>query len=971
VQAVDNGFAGGTFETESSFAIDSIQASKLEGKLVKTNSRALSIKWENGNGERRVVFCKQGSSGTAFPAGNMTYTADPMFGYGDQIDNSGWYCIFNGRGDSTIVTGLSQGVAYSFQVTEYIGTTGSELYYRLSGEDNPGIFSCGLFSEQSEIYLDKVYNSSVTWGDYDNDGDLDVLLTGNNSFESGSASVSKIYSNNGNNSFTEQTGINLFGVQNGSVTYGDYDNDGDLDILLTGTTTGSFPVSKIYRNNGNNTFNEQIGISLIGTSFSSTAWGDYNMDGYLDILLTGQGAGSNLISKIYKNNGNSTFTEQVDINLTRVSKGSAVWGDYDNDGDLDILLTGNNSFGTQKSVSLIYKNNGDNSFTKQTDIILPGVMNSSVAWGDYDNDGDLDILLTGNNSDGATTYISRIYRNNGDNTFSYQSGIKLDGVASSSVAWGDFDNDRDLDILLSGRLISGGFISKIYRNNNNNTFTEVTDISLTGVGYSSVAWGDYDNDGDLDILMTGQSAGSTVVSKIYRNNQIMKAGDYSANKKPAAPGNLTFVRQPDGIKLSWAPVRTDETPYNTLTYNINIVSRQGGSLVFSAQSDSVTGYRRIVSMGNTQLDTSYLVKNLTPGRHYWKVQAVDQGYKGGDWAIGGSFDAKNIQAFFTADTVCSGSDTHFTNQSTTYKEAIKTYSWDFGDGIKSSLKDPAHAFTTSGIYNVALIISSDNDIDTLIKPVFVYPTPVTDFSTEGICQGTETIIENLTGTDGLEVSEWWWDFGDGKGSSERDPVSHGYLNAGSYQLAMAATTDHGCTDTIKKSIIITTALTKPLLYVKGRIVWYLASSNDSAQYYRWYYNGDLIDGANKFLYVANRKFGSYYVSISDNDVCYTASDSVRIPTGITGIEELDPFAGLVIYPNPSSGLFTLEMDNELFGDLNISVVTQNGREIFRNKLEKTTEHFSGQIDLSRYSYGLYFIKLEIKKYSTIRKLIVE
>ena len=77
VQAIDNGFAGGAFGTESSFTIDSIQASKLEGKLVKNNNSALSLKWKNGNGERRVVFCKQGTTGSAYPANNTTYTADP------------------------------------------------------------------------------------------------------------------------------------------------------------------------------------------------------------------------------------------------------------------------------------------------------------------------------------------------------------------------------------------------------------------------------------------------------------------------------------------------------------------------------------------------------------------------------------------------------------------------------------------------------------------------------------------------------------------------------------------------------------------------------------------------------------------------------------------------------------------------------------------------------------------------------
>ena len=98
--------------------------------------------------------------------------------------------------------------------------------------------------------------------------------------------------------------------------------------------------------------------------------------------------------------------------------------------------------------------------------------------------------------------LSKMYRNNGDNSFTEQTSITLTGVAYSSVAWGDYDNDGDLDILLTGDNGSSR-ISKIYRNNGNNTFTEQTSIALTGVDSSSVAWGDYDNDGDLDILLTG------------------------------------------------------------------------------------------------------------------------------------------------------------------------------------------------------------------------------------------------------------------------------------------------------------------------------------------------------------------------------------------------------------------------------------------------------------------------------------
>jgi PKD repeat protein/predicted nucleotidyltransferase len=870
-----------------------------------------------------------------------------------------------------MVSGLSQGVAYSFQVIEYIGSTGDEIYYRVSGEDNPGIFSCGLFSEQSDIILDKVYNSSVAWGDYDNDGDLDILLTGYNTLESGSSAISKIYRNNGNNSFTEQTGINLFGVKNGSASFGDYDNDNDLDILLTGMTSGSFPVSKIYRNNGNNTFTEQAGISLIGTSYSSASWSDFNKDGYLDILLTGQGAGSNLISKIYRNNGNSTFTEQVDINLEHVSKGSSAWGDYDNDGDIDFLLTGNNSYGTQKSVSVVYANNGDSTFTVQSGISLPGVMSSSVAWGDYDNDGDLDILLTGYNSDGAIQYISRIYRNDGNNVFTYQSGIKLEGVANSSAAWGDFDNDGDLDILLSGRLVSGGFTSKIYRNNSTNTFTEVTGTSFTGVGYCSVAWGDYDNDGDLDILMTGQSAGSTVVSKIYRNNAIMKAGDYGANRKPAPPKNLVSVRLPEGMKLSWSPVKTDETPYKSLTYNIYVKSRGEGYLTFSAQSDSVTGFRRIVSMGNAQTDTTYIIKNLTPGKYDWKVQAVDQGYRGGYWADGGMLNAKNVQAFFSAGTVCQGSPTDFTNESTAYKEVIQSYAWDFGDGTPSVEKEPSHTFSASGIHNVKLIVTSVTDIDTLIKPIMVNPTPAPDFSTEGICEDAEITIKNLTATAGINITIWKWEFGDGLTDTVRNPGSHIYINSGEYPISLTAKTADGCTDTEPKTINIADALLKPLIYSRGPVVWYLACSNDSANYYQWYCNRELIQDARNYIYVANRKVGRYYVSISDNGDCFTSSDTVGVPTGYTGIEDIDPFAELNLYPNPTSGMITVDLVNQLFGDLNVTIVTISGKEIYSNKFEKTTEHFLVEIDLSDQMEGVYIITFTLEDYSAVRKIVLE
>ena len=135
--------------------------------------------------------------------------------------------------------------------------------------------------------------------------------------------------------------------------------------------------------------------------------------------------------------------------------------------------------------------------------VLAGVWAGSVAWGDYDNDGDLDILLTGNPSG---TPIAKVYENTGG-TFVEDTSASavLTGVwAAGSMAWGDYDNDGDLDITLSGWDSDQNAITKVYENSGG-AFAEDTSASavLAGVWAGSVAWGDYDNDGDLDILLTG------------------------------------------------------------------------------------------------------------------------------------------------------------------------------------------------------------------------------------------------------------------------------------------------------------------------------------------------------------------------------------------------------------------------------------------------------------------------------------
>jgi hypothetical protein len=113
------------------------------------------------------------------------------------------------------------------------------------------------------------------------------------------------------------------------------------------------------------------------------------------------------------------------------------------------------------------------------------------------------------------------------------------------------------------------------------------------------------------------------------------------------------------------------------------------------------------------------------------------------------------------------------------------------------------------------------------------------------------------------------------------------------------------------------------------------------------------------------------VSISNAKGCFTMSDTIRIPKGTTGIDNVNPFADLMIYPNPTPGLFTIEMDNQIFGELRISILDQGGKEILNIKFEKTTGHFSSQIDMSGQPKGMYLIYFFANEHVISRKIILQ
>ncbi|QHT69177.1 T9SS type A sorting domain-containing protein [Rhodocytophaga rosea] len=467
-------------------------------------------------------------------------------------------------------------------------------------------FIISAFSAVSTPALANVQNGDITWGDYDNDNDLDILLTGK---DKNQISVTKIYTNNAG-VFTDLN-ANLPGVSGGSAIWGDYDNDNDLDILLTGTTNDGLGISRIYKNI-NGIFSD-ANAGLAGIFAGMAVWADIDNDGDQDVLLAGTTDPSEPITRIYILE-NGIYTPAAS-SLTDVTNGSISLGDYDNDGDLDILLTGTSTSG---DIATIYQNTAGTFSAIQTDNIT-GNSGGSVAWGDYDMDGDLDILITGTNG----TFI---YVNTQGKFTNIQAG--LPAAEHGKAAWGDYDNDGDLDFILSGNT-SGILIYK----NANGVFNQTETINLPTLTNIAISWGDYDNDKDLDILVSGANNNNTI-TKLFRNNS------NSLNTKASPPTQLNASLQDNTVTLTWNKATDNQTPQNGLTYNVRVGTTSGGAQIVSCLSSVNTGQRRLMGQGNSGQRNSFILNNLPAGTYYWSVQAIDNSFIGSVFATEGTFTIK-------------------------------------------------------------------------------------------------------------------------------------------------------------------------------------------------------------------------------------------------------------------------------------------------------------------------------------------
>jgi Tol biopolymer transport system component len=359
--------------------------------------------------------------------------------------------------------------------------------------------------EEGELVTDGNLSRGVAWGDFNGDAYPDLAVA--NTIEQ----PEFLYRNDGSGTFTQlvENPITLGAAWTEGVAWVDFDEDGDFDLF---TTNANGQPNGLFRNDGSGGFEAADGGPLTQEAMSSTmsCWADFDGDGDLDAFVVNRD-GEN--DAMYRNDGDGRFQRiERAPPVSNGGEGRACGAaDADGDGDIDLYVANG-----RRERNYYYRNDGGWQFTEVTEgaFVRDTAYSYGVSWVDFDYDDDLDLYVSNISESNA------LYVNDGAGSFTPLSEGPLvsDGGVSKGQTWGDFDNDGDLDLFVANGTEAPDMRNFLYRNDGPAGFVRVLEgpIATHADTSAGAAAADYDRDGDLDLFVANWGGGDED-NRLYRN----------------------------------------------------------------------------------------------------------------------------------------------------------------------------------------------------------------------------------------------------------------------------------------------------------------------------------------------------------------------------------------------------------------------------------------------------------------------
>lgn len=427
----------------------------------------------------------------------------------------------------------------------------------------------------------------------------------------------------------------------------DYNNDGNLDMLLMGQGGDwNIPSSKkfvlLYRNLGAEKDFRLENVPDTGLPqvcdegyYNPLSVGDFNHDGYTDIAMMYYAGGRHV--EIFLNDKGSGKFLPMGLNPESATNGSVMLADIDNDGWLDLEFSG---YGDRSATTLkLYRNNRDGSVSDISHPLVTGAFQGQSTVADINGDGWLDIISCGNGDNWVC--LSTIYlRNAADGGWQCvsenESGIA--GVSRATPLVADFNADGLMDIIVNGEPSDGdGFRTRIYYGNEDGSFNLDGAFPIIGVNQDGgINMADWNADGNMDIIIGGYLGRNddgverySSPLRVYENHP--ELSDSPANTFPEPPSSINAEVVGDQLIITWQPGSDKESSAAALRYNIMVHNETTGEIFMLIPADPVTGTLRVGTDLQTSLSSRvgcYSMSTLGDGTYTIGVQTLDQAYAG-------------------------------------------------------------------------------------------------------------------------------------------------------------------------------------------------------------------------------------------------------------------------------------------------------------------------------------------------------